>query len=107
MTQRSLTDEQVAQMRFLHWQGLSLRELASMYGCSIMTISLWKDMDPRRRIVKFAPRDRSVPAFDPGKLALIAKLRSNGNGSLRIATALDLPLEEVNEMYAWIARNTK
>lgn len=94
-------------MRFLHWQGLSLRELASMYGCSIMTISLWKDLDDTRRRIKFAPRDRSDPSFDPEKLALIAELRLNGNNSLRIATALNLPLEEVNEMYAWIARNTK
>lgn len=106
MTKKSLTDEQVDEIRELYESGLYTQpELAERFSCSTMTISLWADRDDTRRKLKFGKRVIKEPKqFNPDVLEKVKQLRYQGKNSLKIAEKLNIPLIDVNEMFIFLAR---
>ncbi len=108
MTKRSLTDEEVKEIQSA-WatRKYTLKELAEEYNCSIMTISLWKDVETDRRDIKFGPRIiKAPPVFDSELLQRVRQLKREGLNSVKIGHIIGIDLKEVNEMFVFLAGET-
>lgn len=98
---RSLNDNQVQEARKLYFEvGLTQRQIAEKYDCSIVTISLWVDPNENRRIEKFGKRKpkREIPT-EQYKMDKVKALKDAGYNSLDVHLITKMPLEEVNRYY--------
>lgn len=103
---RSLTDEQVQEARKLYFEvGLTQREIAQNFNCSIVTISLWVDPNEERRTKKFGRQERREIPIEQEKFDKVKALKEKGYTSYDIHLITKMKLEEVNRYYAQLPVN--
>ncbi len=98
---RSLTDEQVKEARKLYFEmGLTQREIAQGFNCSIVTISLWVDPNEDRRKKKFGKQVKREIPIEQEKFDKVKALKDKGYNSYDIHLITKMKLSEVNKYYS-------